>query len=147
MMLYFDTSFIVPYVLREATSVRVQRFFTEHNAEELTISHWTRVEFASMLAREVRMGGLSEQAAREAAMRFETAMTQSFTVLLPDRNDFDLCNRYLLRFETALRGGDALHLAIAHNRGVHAFYSLDRKLLRAGRLLGLPVATGIRSRD
>lgn len=74
-MLYFDTSFVVPYILPEATSNRVQRFFRDHGNEQLAISHWTRVEFASMLAREVRVGGLTEQAARDADVRFETAMT------------------------------------------------------------------------
>lgn len=146
-MLYFDTSFMVPYILPEATSNRIQKFFREHQREELTISHWTRVEFASMLAREVRVGGLAEQAARDAGVRFETAIAQAFVVVLPDRSDFDLCKRYLQQFETALRAGDALHLAIANNRGAQTFYTLDRKLLRAGRLLGLPVAAGIRGRE
>lgn len=146
-MLYFDTSFIVPYILPEATSSRIQQFFREHDGEELTISHWTRVEFASMLAREVRLGALPRQAARDADLRFETAMAQSFTVVLLDRSDFDLCKRYLQRFETALRVGDALHLAIANNRDAQMFYTLDRKLLRAGKLLGLPIATGIRGRE
>jgi uncharacterized protein len=112
----------------------------------LIISHWTRVEFFSMLAREVRGGGLTEQIAREADARFEAAMAQSFTVVLPDRRDFDLCKQYLQRFDTGLRVGDAFHLAIASNRRVHAFYTLDRKLLRSGRLLDLPVTAGLRGR-
>ncbi len=145
-MLYFDTSFIVPYILPEATSSRVQAFFREHHADELAISDWTRVEFFSMLAREVRGGGLAERAAREADMRFEDAMDQSFLVVLPDRSDFDLCKRYLQRFETGLRVGDALHLAIASNHRAEALYTLDRKLLRAGKLLGVPVASGIHGR-
>ncbi len=119
-MLYFDTSFIVPYILPEATSNRIQEFLGEHHAEQLTISDWTRVEFFSMLAREVRGGGLAEQAARDADTRFEAAMAQSFTVVLPDRNDFNLCKRYLQRFETGLRVGDALHLAIASNHRVRS---------------------------
>jgi uncharacterized protein len=145
-VLYFDTSFIVPYILPEATSGRIQAFFNEHPADELAISDWTRVEFFSMLAREVRGGGLAEDAAREADGRFEAVMAQSFIVLLPDRSDFDLCKRYLQRFETGLRVGDALHLAIASNRRAKALYTLDRKLLRAGKLLGVPVATGIHGR-
>lgn len=144
-MLYFDTSFIVPYILPEATSNRIQQFFAGHQSQELAISHWTRVEFASMLAREVRIGGWTEQAARDADMRFESATAQSFVVLLPDRDDFNLCKRYLQRYDTGLRAGDALHLAIANNRNARTFYTLDKTLLRAGRLLGLPVAAGIRN--
>jgi predicted nucleic acid-binding protein len=145
-MLYFDTSFIVPYILPEATSNRVQSFFSEHHADALAVSDWTRVEFFSMLAREVRGGGLPEQAAREADLRFEAALAQSFLVVLPDRNDFDLCKRYLGRFETGLRGGDAMHLAVAANHGAQMIYTLDKKLLRAGKMLGLPIASGIHGR-
>jgi uncharacterized protein len=140
-MLYFDTSFIVPYILPESTSSRVQQFFIDQQSTNLAISHWTRIEFASMLAREVRMQAMSEQAARDADTRFEAAMAQSFLVLLPDRNDFDLSKQYLARFETGLRSGDALHLAIGKNHGVEAFYTFDKKLLRAAKLLGLPVST------
>jgi uncharacterized protein len=146
-MLYFDTSFIVPYILPEATSTRIQQFFREHQGEELAISDWTRVEFASMLMREVRLGGLAEQTAREADARFETAVAQSFVVVLPDRIDFDLCKRYLLRFETGIRVGDALHLAIANNHNAQTLYTLDKKLIRVGKSLGLPVASGLHGRE
>jgi predicted nucleic acid-binding protein len=63
---------------------------------------------------------------------------------LPEENDFDLCRRHLRRFETALRLGDALHLAIAYNHAIEKFNTLDKKLLKAGKFLGTPVATGIR---
>ncbi len=42
MMLYFDTSFVVPYILPETTSGRVQQFLATHHADELAISHWVR---------------------------------------------------------------------------------------------------------
>jgi predicted nucleic acid-binding protein len=142
-MLYFDTSFVVPFILPEPTSSRIQQFFSEHQNEELAISDWTRVEFASMLTREVRMGGLTEQKAREADARFEDAMARSFAILLPNRNDFDLCKRYLMKFETGVRLGDALHLAIVHNHNAQMFYTLDKKLVRIANSLGLPVATGL----
>ena len=57
-MRYFDTSFLVPLILPEATSTRIADFFEALPADDLATSHWTRVEFASLLAREVRMGGL-----------------------------------------------------------------------------------------
>ena len=142
-MIYFDTSFLVPLFLPEATSRRVQQVLTEHQSDELTTSHWTRVEFSSMLAREVRTGGLPAQAARDADVQFETALAQSFTIVLPDRPDFDLCKRHLQQFDAALRAPDALHLAMASNRDARMFYTLDKKLIRAGKLLGLPVATGV----
>ena len=146
-MLYFDTSFLTPIFRKEATSNDIEEFLQRQNVGELAISHWTRVEFANVLARDVRMKVIESQTALDIDAQFEITIAHSFVVLLPDRNDFDLCKRYLQRFETALRAGDALHLAIAANHSARAFYTLDRKLLRAGKLLGLPVAAGIRGKE
>ena len=142
-MRYFDTSFVAPLILPEAASDAVAGLLETLPTDELAVSHWTRVEFSSLLAREVRMGGLGADVARAADARFETMIGESFAVLLPGRNDFDLARDFLGRFETGLRAGDALHLAIAANRGAAALYSLDRQLIEAGRQLGVPAGAGI----
>ena len=139
-MRYFDTSFVAPLILPEAASGPVAAFLESLPANDLAVSHWTRVEFCSLLAHEVRMGGLTADTARAADARFETMIDESFAVLLPGRADFDLATAYLGRFETGLRAGDALHLAIAANRRAEALYSLDRKLIEAGRQFGVPAA-------
>lgn len=142
-MRHFDTSFLAPLFLREAASEPVAAFLETLPKDELAVSHWTRVEFSSLLAREVRMGQLSADAARAADTRFEAMIDGSFSILVPGKADFDVAKAYLARFETGLRAGDALHLAIAANRGAEALYSLDRKLIEAGRQLGVPAAGGI----
>lgn len=146
-MLYCDTSFITPIFRKEASSIEVERFLQRRVPGELAISHWTRVEFSSLLARDVRMGIIERNKAVDLDAQFENTIARSFVILLPDRSDFDLCKHYLQRFDTGLRGGDALHLAIAHNRKVQAVYTLDKKLLKAGKLLGLPISHGIGERD
>lgn len=143
-MYYFDTSFLAPLILQEPTSIKVERFMTRLPAGELVISHWTRVEFSSLLAREVRMGSLDRQAARDADAQFETVVTESFVVLLPNADDFSLAKAYLGNYETGLRAGDALHLAVARNHGAKTIYSLDKTLLKAGKLLGVPASAGFR---
>ena len=142
-MRYFDTSFLVPLVLPEATSESIAGFFEDLPADALAVSHWTRVEFASLLAREVRMGGLEAAVAREAGSRLETIIEESFVVLLPNRDDFDRAREWLSRFETGLRAGDALHLAIASNRGAEAIYSLDKVMIAAGKTLRVPTSAGV----
>ncbi len=141
-MRYFDTSFLVPLILPEATSESIAGFFEALPADDLAVSHWTRVEFASLLAREVRMGGLGAGVAREAGSRFETMIGESFVVLLPNRDDFDRAKDWLGHFDTGPRAGDALHLAIAGNRGAKAIYSLDKLMIAAGKTLGLPANAG-----
>lgn len=142
-MLYFDTSFLVPLFLQEQTSARIERVFAKLAGRNLAISHWTRVEFSSLLAREVRMGGLAAAAAREVDAEFEAVVSASLLVLLPSVDDFALAKEYLARHRSGLRGGDALHLAIARNHGSRRIYSLDNTLLKAGRVLGLPMTRGI----
>lgn len=142
-MLYFDTSFLAPLVLPESTSDRIAAFVRRLPVEDLTVSHWTRVEFSSLIARDVRMSVLDAAAGARADARFEAMVDASFAVLLPNAEDFGLAKRYLGKFNTGLRAGDALHLAIAANRQAAAIYSLDKGLLMAGRLLDLPASMGI----
>ena len=142
-MRYFDTSFLVPLVLPEAVSEPITGFFEDLSADALAVSHWTRVESASLLAREVRMGGLEAAAARKVGSQFETMIEESFVVFLPNSDDFDRAKEWLDRFETGLRAGDALHLAIASNRGAEAIYSLDKLMLAAGKTLQVPATTGV----
>ena len=142
-MRYFDTSFLVPLILPEATSEPIAAFFEDLAGENLAVSDWTRVEFASLLAREVRMGGLDPASARQAGSQFEAMVRESFVVLLPNRDDFDRARNWLGRFNTGLRAGDALHLAIARNRGVGHIHTLDKPMIAAGNTLGLPTGAGV----
>jgi uncharacterized protein len=143
-MLYFDTSFLTPLIRTEATSSRVERFVRRQRTGQLAISRWTQVELSSVLGREVRMGALDGQTAIAAEAKFDSIVQRSFVVLLATADDFDLARRYLRRHEAGLRGGDALHLAIAVNNGASRIFTLDKGMLRAGRLLSLPARTGIR---
>ncbi len=141
-MRYFDTSFLVPLILPESTSEQIASFFESVKEDVLAVSHWTRVEFASLIAREVRMGGLDTAAARQASSRFESMLGESFVILLPNRDDFNIAKDWLGHFETGLRSGDALHLAIAGNNGANAIHSLDKRMIAAGRMLGMPTSVG-----
>lgn len=142
-MLYFDTSFLIPLVIEEPTSTQINQFMQSRADDALGASHWTRVEISSALGRAVRMRALDRDAALAADNKLDEVLLKSFTLVLPDLEDFQLCKRYLSRYESGLRAGDALHLAIATNHGATAFYSLDEKLSEAGRQLGLRVNADI----
>ena len=138
-MLYFDTSFLAPLILEEPTSLTVERFMAGLPDGALAVSQWTRVEFSSLLAREVRMGGLELESAKRAGAEFEAVVRESFVVLTPTVDDFNLAKAYLGRPMTGLRAGDALHLAIASRPGIEMIYTFDRTMLKAGEALGLRV--------
>jgi uncharacterized protein len=52
---YFDTSYLVALVAEEQHSARIAEFLAAMDPTTFVTSHWTLVEFASMLAREVRL--------------------------------------------------------------------------------------------
>jgi predicted nucleic acid-binding protein len=64
---------------------------------------------------------------------------------LPSGDDYERARYYLRNYETGLRAGDALHLAIAGNHRAKAIYSLDKTMIKAGKILGLPVSAGIKA--
>ncbi|MBV8798631.1 MAG: type II toxin-antitoxin system VapC family toxin [Alphaproteobacteria bacterium] len=143
---YFDTSFLMPLVRREPTTGEVEKFLRQQPQAELSTSHWARVEFCSGIARDVRMKVMTREDAALAIADFESKMSPGFSLLPIASPDCELAHEFLQRYETGLRAGDALHLAIARNNNAQAIYSLDDKMLRAGKLLGLPVRRGIRGR-
>jgi predicted nucleic acid-binding protein len=143
-VIYFDTSFIAPLLRSEPTSEAVERFLAGIRAGEAAISRWTQLEFSSLLARDVRMGSLPADDADRIQREFDRDLAESFLMLMPSEADFDLARQYVQRYDSGLRSGDALHLAIGANNGAEIFYSLDRGLLRAAESLGLPASSGIR---
>jgi predicted nucleic acid-binding protein len=143
-MLYFDTSFLAPLILEESTSTKIEAFFAKRPSGEFYVSHWTRVEFASLIAREVRMGGLAEPDALLVIGQFDELVVESFQVLVPTVADYELAKSCIQHFATKLRAGDALHLAIASNHGVKTLYTLDVGLLNAAKLMKVHASRGIK---
>jgi len=81
------------------------------------------------------MGGLDHPTAREVDAEFEAIVAESCIVRLPSTRDSHLARQYLGRYDTGLRAGDALHLAIAQNNRAETIYSFDKTLLRVAGLL------------
>lgn len=143
-VLYLDTSFVAPLVLNEEVSPQIEAFLAKHPAGSLAVSQWTRVEFSSLVARAVRMKRFSPHMAQAVIAEFEALVGESFHVWLPGAADYDLARALLARFDSGLRGGDALHLAIARNQGADKVMTLDEGLLKAAKLVKVPAARGVR---
>lgn len=144
-MIYLDTSFVVAAFLAETASSRVEEFLRLQRPGDVAVSHLTRIEVFATLSRLVRMGTMTASMAAETQQEFQAVTAETFTMLVPSVEDFNLAAEYVRRHETGLRAPDALHLAIASNHGARAIYTLDLGMRKAGRLLGLPVRAGIRS--
>jgi predicted nucleic acid-binding protein len=64
MACYLDTSLLVPLLIREPGTPRVQAFLSAGAAKALLISPWTITEFSSALALKERVRSISRQALR-----------------------------------------------------------------------------------
>lgn len=144
-MVYLDTSFVAPLVIAENSSDAVEAFVLKVKPGELTTSMWTQVELSSLVSRKVRMGELSDSQAEVVRREFDRVLGESFEMLAPTAADFAAAAKYLEIPKTALRAGEALHLAIAANHRAKRILTLDQRFIEAGKLLKLPVTRGIKA--
>jgi predicted nucleic acid-binding protein len=89
------------------------------------------------------MKHFSTSMAEGVIAEFEAVVQESCQVWLPSAADYDLARSFVAQFASGLRGGDALHLAIARNQGADKVLTLDAALLKAAKLLKIPAARGI----
>ena len=142
-MIYLDTSFLTPLFREEPVSERIEGFLATVPAGTLAISQWTRVEFASVIARDVRMKTLDTVTAHKLIEAFDSLADHSLHVLVAVAADFDLAHDFVAEFTTQLRAPDALHIAIAHNHGIEEILTLDDGLIFAARKIKITARRGI----
>jgi hypothetical protein len=143
---YLDTSFLAPLAIPEDTSDLVERYLQRLEPGLLCTSLWTRVELASLLARRQRMGDFDGEQAERIRAAFDRVLGESLHLLVPTAEDFVTATDLLRDHASGLRAGDALHLAVARNRGPMPLLTLDRGLVKAAKHLGIEASTGIRLR-
>lgn len=108
---YLDTSALLPYYRREPASDAVQQFLQGLTAP-VRISALTEVEFASSLARLVKMHEIQEVHAVQTTQLFAQDYALGLFLKLPIGDvHYEQAKEWLNRRLTALRALDALHLA------------------------------------
>lgn len=137
MIAYFDTSAIIPLVLKEPASA-VARQAWDH-ADKIVSVHLLYAEGRAALARGQRMGRLTASQLRRAVVDFENFWRQVERVAFADivvRRAGDLAE------ELGLRAYDAVHLAAAESVADPDLVLVagDRQLCRAARQLELLVS-------
>jgi predicted nucleic acid-binding protein len=137
---FWDTSAIVPLVVREAASDSLRSLYRD---DPLNVVWWScPVECSSAVARREREGAM-ELAQAVDALRNLDAIARTWIEVRPVMPLRDRARR-LLRVHP-LRAADALQLAAALAVGSEApemeFVCLDRRLVEAALREGLRVAT------
>jgi len=133
---YLDTSAILPYYRQEAKSSAIQNLLISL-APPLMISSLTKVEFASALARWVRMDELTDSQADLIQATFDQDIQSGlFSVTAVEASQYNLAEKWISKRATSIRTLDAIHLACSHSLGATMITS-DTILAHAADILGL----------
>jgi uncharacterized protein len=138
-MLYLDTSVLVGAMTPEADTVRVLAWLGKQDASALNISHWTVTEFSSALSIKTRTGQITPGLRANAMAEFARLVAETFVVNEVRPSHFIAAARFVEHDATALRGPDALHLAVSMGLGA-TLCTLDRKLAEAASTVGAKVS-------
>ena len=137
MIVYFDTSAIVPIVIEEETSAAGTRLWQQ--ADRVISSRLVYAEARATLAMAGRLGRLDDQNLRDAVSGLESLVADLDMVEATDR----LIRRAGELAESfGLRGYDPVHLASAElaNDADLVVAAGDHSLLQAAKTLGLGIA-------
>ncbi len=139
-MIFWDSSAIVPLLLRESGSKDAERVGRE---DESVLVWWaTRVECLSAIARRERSGELEPSDARQARTVLER-LSESWNEIMPTPEVREHAGRLLRRHP--LTAADALQLGAAltwaRSRPTnHVLFTLDDRLAAAAELEGFQPA-------
>ncbi|WP_397402770.1 type II toxin-antitoxin system VapC family toxin [Phenylobacterium sp.] len=135
MSVYLDASVILPTLVVEAGSDRVDRFiFTI--SEPLFVSEFAAAEVASALSRLVRTNRMAAGDASARLTDFDVWRAASTVNLDIRPADVRLANVFVRRFDLMLRAPDALHAAACQNANL-LLVTMDQRLARAAEALGV----------
>ena len=129
---------IVAAIAREPSTDKAQAWLATHTHSGLLISDWVVTEVSSALSIKLRTGAIDLPARAAALAAFREMASDSLVILPVSAQHFRAAARFADRHDLRLRGGDALHLAIAADHGA-TLVTLDRKLHDAALELGVAV--------
>ncbi|MFM9816816.1 UNVERIFIED_CONTAM: type II toxin-antitoxin system VapC family toxin [Spiribacter pallidus] len=135
-MHYLDTSVLMAALTNEPRTADVQSWLMDQPTGGLAISDWVVTEFSGAMSIKLRSGVLEANHRADALAMFQSLCETSLMVLPIERAEFRTAAQLANQYETGLRSGDALHLAVVSNHGMR-IQSLDRGLVAAAQRLGV----------
>lgn len=128
-MVYVDTSVLVPLFLNEPHSEAAANWYAQEKSA-LVAAAWCVPEFASALGIKQRTGAIDAQQAQGAWAHFQRMVAADLRLLAVEPAHFHRAAELVLDAASALRVGDALHLACAEAAGATHLATLDEVLGR-----------------
>jgi uncharacterized protein len=134
-MFYVDASVIVALLAFEERRDDVRAWIVASKPGSLFISPWVSTEVSSALSIKVRIGTLSLDQRLDAKATYAILLDDSLSQISVTDVHFETATRYIDAVTRGLRGGDALHLAVAQAHGL-TLATLDKHLAEAGSHFG-----------
>jgi uncharacterized protein len=135
---YLDASILVALLTVKPFSGRADTFVRTY-PDGLIVSDFAAAEFASAIARRVRMREATIEEARSDLSDFDSWVMRSAQQVHIVTADIAIATMCLRRLDFPLRTPDALHVAIAR-RLDSTLVTFDRQMAVAARTLGAAVA-------
>ncbi len=134
-MICVDTSFLVALLTVKPMTPQVKTWYAL-TSEPLVSADWCLTEFASAIAIKTRTGQLQEAQAQAVTRLFDTLLSGGLDLVPVNRRAFWEAASLVRNWQSGLRAGDALHLAIAQELGVSKLASIDRRMAENSLRLG-----------
>jgi uncharacterized protein len=140
MKIYFDTSALAKWYLREEQSDEVEAYIQAHGP--VAISDLTVVEMRSLLSRHRREKSIDIGLEGQIFATFQEDIRQGFLICHPFPSGLALATTNLLTLlqDIPLRALDALHLAIAREFQAETIATSDHVMVRGAKALHIKVA-------
>ncbi len=140
MSLYLDASILVALFTQDPQAERADAFLRAR-AAKLVVSDFAEAEFASAIARRVRMRQARPEAARETFAVFDAWVLRATERAHATTADIRSAALFIRRLDLILRAPDAIHIAIAQRVAADLF-AFDERMAAAARALGTKVVSG-----
>jgi predicted nucleic acid-binding protein len=135
-VVYLDTSLLVAAFTDEPASEKADLLLGGLRGDEASISEWVITEFSAALSLKIRRREITQAHRDHALAHFRRMAVEAFRLVPVLSQHFRTAARFADQYQTGLRAGDALHLAIAADEGV-TLCTLDRRQAEAGKALGV----------
>ncbi len=116
MSVYLDASVLIPLVISDAHTARADAFM-DSNPRDVVISDFAAAEFASGLARLVRMSELDAHEAAASFSAFDNWALRTTTRVSLGGDDIKSAEIALRRLDMPLATPDTIHLIVARRLG------------------------------
>lgn len=136
MTVYPDPSLIVAAFVDEPNTALAKGFLIGLPSGGVLTSWWTYTEITSALGVKSRTGSLDAELRPNVLFEIRAALRKATVTIALVAGDFETASSFMENSDVPLRGGDALHLAVARRHDA-TVWTLDRRMAEAGQALGL----------